>query len=180
MASRLHIPDKLRLESREVIETLRLKGQFVAATVAACVYAVCRKHNLPVNMQEIGNSMTPRVKKNLIAKRYERIRKKIYPSLPQTNISPDIYLVKIAKSLKKSDATVRSALKLIQCSNEVGNLASGRHPATLAAAAFYLACLRHGEPSTQSEIASAAGLSDDKSLRRVIKLLQLIDIKHPS
>jgi hypothetical protein len=41
-------------------------------------------------------------------------------------------------------------------------------------------CFRHGEPSTQSEIASAAGLSDDKSLRRVIKLLQLIDIKHPS
>ncbi|MEM3684198.1 MAG: transcription initiation factor IIB family protein [Conexivisphaerales archaeon] len=181
VASRLNIPDNARDEAKDVLRIVLQSGrkQFVAAAVASCLYLACKKYQLPITMQEIGNAVEPKVNRHIIGRKCTSLYRLLYSDSPPKTMPPEAYVYRIASALKCSHSVVQHSLELIRWAKAAGSLVSGKHPAVIAAAALYLSAMKHGDALPQAELASKAGLADSKSLRRVIAILEKVDVEHP-
>ena len=86
--------------------------------------------------------------------------RKYYTSLVQrlNIVIPDVvadtqnYLLKVAQATAKSDDSVKLARKIIELSGKNGNGTAGNHPAAVAAAALYLACISLAEEVNEARV----------------------------
>ena len=68
-------------------------------------------------------------------------------------------VARIASKIGIQEKTKRFAIKVLKKAQE-NEVSAGKDPMGLAAAALYLACVKHGEDKTQRDIAEAANVTE--------------------
>ncbi|MEM3737388.1 MAG: transcription initiation factor IIB [Candidatus Bathyarchaeia archaeon] len=175
IVDKLHIPEDIQEEAaeiyRRVLDKGLVRGRSIAAIVAACVYAACRKTNRPRSLKEIAS--VSRVKLKDIARCYRLILHELPMSMPIPD--PRIYVTKVASKAGISERAQAKALELLKEADKL-KAVTGKDPIGIAAAALYVACVLLGEKKTQKEVAEAAAVTEVtvrnryKGLREILGL----------
>jgi transcription initiation factor TFIIB len=159
IVDKLHIPEDIQEEAaeiyRKVLNKGLVRGRSIAAIVAACVYAACRKASRPRSLKEIAS--VSRVKLKDIARCYRLLLHELPITMPIPD--PRTYVTKIAS---KAGINEKVQVKAVELLKEAVRLkaVTGKDPMGIAAAALYVACVLLGEKKTQKEVAEAAAVTE--------------------
>ena len=132
-----------------------IRGRSINGFAAATVYAGCRRCNLPRSLDEVSEASG--IDKKEIGRNYRFMSKEL--SLKILPVRPQEYLNRFANSLKLKGDAIQEARDLINKTLENKTI-SGCSPASIAAAAIYVASLLHHDKKTQKEIAETAGVTE--------------------
>ncbi len=144
--------DNIYLRSIETGFAIRRNIKIVTA---AALYAACRRHNIPITLDEMAKvSGVDRLK---IGRTYKLLSKAL--SLKITPASPIEYVQRLCSQLNLDKNTQLKAVEIIKQASEQ-ELTSGKTPTGIAAAAVYIASVLCDNRKTQREVAIAAGISE--------------------
>eukprot|EP00455_Lapot_gusevi_P027106 TRINITY_DN2866_c0_g1_i4.p1 TRINITY_DN2866_c0_g1~~TRINITY_DN2866_c0_g1_i4.p1 ORF type:complete len:335 (+),score=53.77 TRINITY_DN2866_c0_g1_i4:84-1088(+) len=166
LATRMKLPSVIVEECNELYrslgETNQLKGRGIETVVTACLYIVLRRNNVPRTLKELC-SITD-VKKRDVSRCFSKVakladlKKQIKSDYQTSNTDGSLFLERFCSMLKLPQAVVNAARDV---ANNAKELAEGKSPATIAAAAIYMASQLHPtEKRSFKEIADVAHLSD--------------------
>ena len=179
IVARLELPFQVKEEAarlyREAASKGLTRGRSIYSMVAATVYAACRKHKVPITLDEIAKvfDLKEAPAKREIARNYRLLVRDLNLEIPV--IEPENFVHRIASALNLPDYVVVDAIKIVKKVRKLG-LTAGKDPSGLAAAAVYLAALKHGLRKTQKEVAQIAGVTEVtvrnryKEIEKVLKL----------
>jgi len=163
ISSRLGLDESVREEARSVcrraIEDELVKGAPLSAIIAASVYAACRERSMRVDLRKLASATHSNVSTRSIRKYYTFLIQRLNIAVPDVIADTENYLLRVALTTGKSDDSVKLARKMIELAEGSGNGTAGNHPAAVAAAALYLACISLGQEVTEDEISDAAGVT---------------------
>lgn len=176
MSSGMGLPRTVRETAAMIYRKAALqklvRGRTVDGVAAAALYAACRQCHVPRTLDEI--SRVARMSRKDIGRNYRYIAReldlKILPTMPQDYISRFCSVLQLSSDVHTK--TVEILKKAVE--NE---LASGRGPTGMAAAALYIASLLCGERRTQREIAEIAGVTEVTIRNRYKELAEKLDIE---
>ncbi|MBW2596958.1 MAG: hypothetical protein JRC93_13535, partial [Deltaproteobacteria bacterium] len=158
-SDKLSIPYSVRERAaviyRKSLNRGLVRGRSISAFIAASLYAVLRLSNLPRTLEEISEAA--QVRKKDVARCYRLIVREFNIKMPVPNALT--YISKIAEKTQVSNKTVKVAVEILRKAEE-NHVSSGQGPRGLAAAALYIASKLVGEEVTQSELATAAGVTE--------------------
>jgi transcription initiation factor TFIIB len=147
-----------------------IQGRSTESMVIACVYAACRKLNVPRKLDEI--SVTINDDKVFAGKCYRLLLRDLkiqnIPIIDSTS-----YLSKIASKAKVSEKTYRIALEML-AKVKKNHMSYGKDPSALTAAILYTACLKEGEKMTQAQLAFAGNTSAVSIRHRFTDIKQIL------
>jgi transcription initiation factor TFIIB len=131
------------------------RGRTTSGLMAAAIYAACREMGTPRTLNDIME-VSNNNRKN-IARIYRLLVFELSLKVPNIDIKRCIF--KVAGKASVTENTKRQALSIMK---EIGKkqISAGKDPMGLAATTVYAACLKTGEIRTQSEIASASGITE--------------------
>jgi len=132
-----------------------IRGRSINGFAAATVYAGCRRCNLPRSLDEVSEASG--IDKKEIGRNYRFMSKEL--SLKLLPVRPQEYLNRFANSLNLKGDAIQEARDLINKTLDNKTI-SGCSPASIAAAAIYVASLLHHDKKTQKEIAETAGVTE--------------------
>lgn len=178
LVARLELPDSVKEEAariyREAAERGITRGRSMDAVVAACLYTSCRRHRIPCGIDDIvkylraGNEVEIRRE---IARTYRVLIKDLNLTIPV--IEPERFVYRIASALNLPEPVVVDAIRILAEARGKG-ISSGKDPSGLAAAAVYIAALKHGYRRTQKEIATIAGVTEVTVRNRYKELIESV------
>ncbi|MCY0882972.1 MAG: hypothetical protein OWQ50_04050 [Acidianus infernus] len=131
-----------------------MKGRSIEEVVAASVYAACRKMNIPTTLEEISKATSANKKE--IGKAYRLLLREDVTEVPASD--PKYYVMKIASLLGLSGKVMTAAMEIVERAKKAG-ITSGKDPASIAAAAVYIAANINGERRSQREISEVSGVT---------------------
>lgn len=134
---------------------------------AAALYMACREHRELVTLRELADATGTDQKD--VSRCYAMIMEKMNIARPSLNGKN--YVHRLALSRPLPDEAYRMSEEIVRTATEAG--LGGRNPMTVAAAALYLACCAAGENVTQSEVAEAAGVGEER-VRECCKVIRSI------
>lgn len=147
-----------------------IQGRSTESMVIACVYAACRKLNVPRKLDEI--SVTINDDKVFAGKCYRLLLRDLkiqnIPIIDSTS-----YPSKIASKAKVSEKTYRIALEML-AKVKKNHMSYGKDPSALTAAILYAACLKEGEKMTQAQLAFAGNTSAVSIRHRFTDIKQIL------
>ncbi|MEB3844860.1 MAG: transcription initiation factor IIB [Desulfurococcales archaeon] len=163
ISAKLELPFQIKEEAarlyREAADKGLTRGRSIESMVAATLYAACRKHRYPCTLDEISRFL--RIKdipaKREVARNYRLLVRNLNLEIPV--IEPERFVYRIASALNLPDPVVVEAINIVKQARSKG-LTAGKDPSGLAAAAVYLAALKHGLRKTQKEVAQVAGVTE--------------------
>lgn len=132
------------------------------ASMAACLYAVCKTSRTPIGLKRVARSFTEEpvfhgrswnVSPARLGRKYRLLLQRDYA--PRVSLSPRGCVDVLAKRIKFSPKTVRLAKQIAGGAKPT----SGLNPFTIAASALYLAAGVNKEKVTQASLAEAADLT---------------------
>ena len=123
--------------------------------MASALYAACRDTETPRNLKDVEQAAN--IKRKDIARCYRLLVKELDLKMPVTDSVQCV--ARIASKIGIQEKTKRSAIKVLRTAQE-NEVSAGKDPMGLAAAALYLACVKHGEDKTQRDIAEAANVTE--------------------
>ena len=175
MSSGMGLPRTVRETAAMIYRKAALqklvRGRTVDGVAAAALYAACRQCHVPRTLDEI--SREAHMSRKDIGRTYRYIAReldlKILPTIPQDYISRFCSALHLS-----SDVQTKTAEILKKAADK--ELASGRGPTGMAAAALYIASLLCGERRTQREIAEIAGVTEVTIRNRYKELAEKLDI----
>ena len=132
-----------------------IRGRSINGFAAATVYAGCRRCNLPRSLDEVSEASG--IDKKEIGRNYRFMSKEL--SLKLLPVRPQEYLNRFANSLNLKGDAIQEARDLINKTLDNKTI-SGCSPASIAAAAIYVASLLHHDKKTQKDIAETAGVTE--------------------
>jgi len=135
---------------RQALEKGVARGRSVEAMAAAALYTACRMLKTPRPLDEFARyTKTP---KEEVARCYRLLLSELNVKVPISD--PALYIPRIADQLKLSGEVVKTAIEIIR---KARRATTGSRPATVAAAAVYLAAHICCSPITYAAVAAAAG-----------------------
>lgn len=156
------------------VEKGLIRGRSIETVIAACVYIACRIHDVARTMDEIVKASN--IYKKELGRTYkhllEALKIKIQP------IDAIEYVHRFGSLLNLPPEVIADAVEIVNKAKEA-DITGGRGPAGIAAAAVYLACVKHNIMKTQKEIAEVAGITEvtiRNRYREMIEKLKLKDI----
>jgi transcription initiation factor TFIIB len=174
LTDKMNLPKSVSEEAsyiyRKALESKLIKGRTIPAMVCASIYGACRNLQVPKTLEDVSNACG--IGKERIARNYRVLVEQL--GLEAEPIDPAKALSGIVAKLFVSEKASRKALEMIRKAQEV-SIAVGKHPASLAAAAIYVACIATGERRTQKEVARAADVSEVTLRKRSKELGKLIN-----
>lgn len=163
VANRLDLPDPVKEEAarlyREAVEKGLARGRSTASLALATLYIACRKYRTAYMMGEIAEGLGVPANSDILReafKVYRLLARALNVNLPFTG--SDHFIYRIAGALNLPERVVAEALRIADAARSKG-LASGKDPRGLAAAAIYLAQLKHGLNLSQHHVAGAGGIT---------------------
>lgn len=147
-----------------------VRGRSISGMASAAVYLACRDLRVPRSMEEIENAAASFNNKSV--RRYSKILQK-EANIVLENPDPSSCVSRIAKRAGLSGMTERKAIQILDRTKDAGALA-GKRPASIAAAALYVASEQTGEPITKLRIAFAAEITTITLRKRSSEILQLL------
>ena len=163
IATRMELPDIVKEEAsklyRDATEKGLTRGRSIESVVAATLYAACRKLKIPCTIDDIAKNLPGKSveTKREIARCYRLLVRDLDISIPV--IEPELFVSRIVSALGLPDYITIEAIKVLKEARARG-VTAGKDPSGLAAAAVYLAALKHGLRRTQKEIAHVAGVTE--------------------
>ncbi|MCE4624605.1 MAG: transcription initiation factor IIB [Desulfurococcales archaeon] len=163
VVARLELPYSVKEEAarlyREAANKGLTRGRSIYSMVAATIYAACRKNRYPITLDEIARAFETKEApiKREIARNYRLLVRDLNLNIPV--IEPERFVYRIASALNLPDNVTVEAIKIVKKVRQRG-LTAGKDPSGLAAAAVYLAALKHGLRKTQKEVAQVAGVTE--------------------
>ncbi|MEM1555501.1 MAG: transcription initiation factor IIB, partial [Desulfurococcaceae archaeon] len=140
---------------RRAIEKGMVRGRSTENVVAAAIYLASRELGVPRMLDEIAKHTN--CSRKDIARCYRLLLREL--NLKVSSVDPADFVPRIAHALGLGGAVMKEAIDIINTVRSLG-ITSGKDPAGLAAAAVYIAALKHGERRTQKEIAQVAGVTE--------------------
>ena len=125
-------------------------------------------------MREIAEASL--VDKKDVARCYRLLLQELDFHMPVAD--PLTYVSKIAEKTGISGKTQGAAIAILREARRK-RVASGKDPLGLAAAALYIACLKHKEKKTQKDIAEAAGVTEVTVRNRYKALWKQLNLELP-
>ncbi|MDM7275211.1 MAG: transcription initiation factor IIB [Thermoprotei archaeon] len=180
IVAKLELPDSVKEEAariyREAAQKGLTRGRSVEAMVAASLYAACRRHKVPCSIDEIIFYLKAQETdiKREVARNYRLLVRDLNLNIPV--LEPERFVNRIASAMNMPEQVVADAIKIIIEAKKRG-VPSGKDPSGLAAAAIYLAALKHGYRKTQKEIAQVAGVTEVTVRNRYKEITQALKIE---
>lgn len=157
---------------RMAIEKGMVRGRSTENVVAAAIYLASRELGVPRMLDEIAKHTSCNRKD--IARCYRLLLREL--NLSVKSVDPADFVPRIAHALGLGGAVMKEAINIINTVKELG-ITSGKDPAGLAAAAVYIAALKHGERRTQKEIAQVAGVTEVTVRNRYRELASVLGFR---
>ena len=175
MSSGMGLPRTVRETAAMIYRKAALqklvRGRTVDGVAAAALYAACRQCHVPRTLDEI--STAAHMSRKDIGRTYRYVAReldlKILPTIPQD------YISRFCSALQLSSDVQTKTVEILQKATDK-ELASGRGPTGMAAAALYIATVLCGERRTQREIAEVAGVTEVTIRNRYKELSEKLDI----
>lgn len=160
MCAYLNIPNNIKEECamwyRKAVSKGLVRGRSIESVVAAIIYLISRKHQLPKTLEELADASG--VKKKDIGRSYRFACRRLNIRMPVA--TPMDYVPRFASELGLSGETEAKAIEILKKAREKG-VTSGRGPTGVAAAAIYLAGKLTNDKQTQKGIAGRlAGVTE--------------------
>jgi len=160
MCAYLNIPNNIKEECamwyRKAVNKGLVRGRSIESVVAAIIYLISRKHQLPKTLEELEEASG--VKKKDIGRSYRFACRRLGLRMPVA--TPMDYVPRFASELGLSGETEAKAIEILEKAREKG-VTSGRGPTGVAAAAIYLAGKITNDKQTQKGIAGRlAGVTE--------------------
>jgi transcription initiation factor TFIIB len=171
------VKDEAIMIYRKALNKGLTKGRSVNGIATAAVYFACRKHQIPITLDEI--SKYSEVDRKDIARYFRLLMREA--NLKISVADPIAFIEKFIEVLRLKRYIFSKAKELIIKAKEKG-ITAGKDPAGLAAATIYIVATLEGEKITQKDVARVAGVTEvtvRNRLREMIKKLNIsgIDIK---
>lgn len=171
------LKDKLGLSNTMVQETAYVyrkayssclcRGRSTSIIVAASLYAVCRKNEIPHTLSEIA--AVANIDRKVLSRSYRKLVQELDLQMPVAD--PIRSLVFIASKVNAKEKTKRTALKILEEAKRIG-ISSGKDPVGFASAALYMSCQIHGESKSQKAIVLASSSTTEMTIRSRCKELR--------
>lgn len=160
MCAYLNIPNNIKEECamwyRKAVSKGLVRGRSIESVVAAIIYLISRKHQLPKTLEELADASG--VKKKDIGRSYRFACRRLELKMPVA--TPMDYVPRFASELGLSGETEAKAIEILELAREKG-VTSGRGPTGVAAAAIYLAGKLTNDKQTQKGMAGRlAGVTE--------------------
>ncbi|GAU93220.1 hypothetical protein RvY_05193 [Ramazzottius varieornatus] len=159
MAERINmarsIVDQAHMLFKQVYETKAMRGRATEAIASACLYIACRKEGVPRTFKEI--CAISRVTKKEIGRCFKLILRNVDTSVDL--ITTGDYMSRFCSNLGLPQTVQRAATHIARKATDM-DLAGGRAPTTVAAAAIFLACAASDQKKTLKEISEVSGVAD--------------------
>jgi len=160
MCAYLNIPNNIKEECamwyRKAVNKGLVRGRSIESVVAAIIYLISRKHQLPKTLEELEEASG--VKKKDIGRSYRFACRRLGLRMPVA--TPMDYVPRFSSELGLSGETEAKAIEILLKAREKG-VTSGRGPTGVAAAAIYLAGKLTNDKQTQKGIAGRlAGVTE--------------------
>ncbi|MEN2999959.1 MAG: transcription initiation factor IIB [Acidilobaceae archaeon] len=180
LAAKLDIPENIKEEAariyREAAHKGLTRGRGTEAMVAATLYIACRLSKIAVSLDQIVRMLRSNEidMKREVSRNYRLLVRDLGIKIPV--VEPERFVYNIASALSLPENVVVEAIMVIRDAKKRG-IPSGKDPSGLAAAAVYLAALRHGFRKTQKEIAQVAGVTEVTVRNRFKEITKALEIE---
>ncbi len=172
MIATVHLPDTVKENAailyRRALKKDLIRGRSIDAFVAACIYAECRRLQIPRSLKEISNASTRKLGE--ISRTYRLLLKELNLRMPIDD--PMKFVSGMASRLKVNRKTEQHAVEILRRAKELQGLV-GKEPRGVAAAALYISCIEMKEKRIQKDIATAAGTTE-VTLRNRLRGLEAV------
>jgi transcription initiation factor TFIIB len=143
------------------------RGRSTSVVVAASIYAVCRKNEIPHTLSEIASLAN--VDRKVLSRSYRKLIQELDLQMPVAD--PIKSLVFIASKVNVRERTKRTALGILEQAKKIG-ISSGKDPVGFASAALYISCQINGESKSQKAIVLASSSTTEMTIRNRCKELR--------
>ena len=140
---------------RKALDKGLVRGRSISALMASALYAACRDTATARNLKDVEQAAN--IKRKDIARCYRLLVKELDLRMPVTDSIQCV--ARIASRIGIAERTKRHAIQVLNEARE-NEISAGKDPMGMAAAALYLACVKHGEDKTQRDIAEAANVTE--------------------
>jgi transcription initiation factor TFIIB len=174
-AYKLHLPRNV-LETASYLYRLAvgkrlIRGRSIRGTVAASLYMACRQCNVIRSLDEIAS--VNQISKKDAGRAYRFLMRTLETQVPR--VQSQRYISKYVSQLSLTGEAEGIAIQILERAAKL-KLLNGRNPASMAAAATYIACRLTGERRTQEQIAQVGNITSVTIRNRYQELSRMIQI----
>jgi transcription initiation factor TFIIB len=166
-----HVTEKAAYTYRKAQERGLIRGDTIGSVLAASIYVAARQSGVLRTLDDI--SKISDLKTGEVARSYRRIMSELDIKVPLIDVKK--YIIKVANNLYFDEKIKRKALELVEHAQKK-NLIVGKDPMSIAASIIYLVNLSESKPTTQAEIAKAAGVTEVTVRNRLKELREKLDV----
>jgi len=172
---KLHLPRNV-LETAAYVYRLVLKkglsrGRSIRGIVVACIYIACRQCNVIRDLGEVAEAM--QISKRDAWRLYYLLMRNLETQVPR--VQSQNYLSKYVSQLSLTGDVEGIGIQVLEIAAKL-KLLNGRNPASMAAAATYIACRITGEMRTQEQIAQVGRITGVTLRNRYKELFRMMQI----
>jgi transcription initiation factor TFIIB len=165
-----HVTEKAAYTYRKAQERGLIRGDTIGSVLAASIYVAARQSGVLRTLDDI--SKISDLKTGEVARSYRRIMSELDIKVPLIDVKK--YIIKVANNLNFDEKIKRKALELVEHAQKK-NLIVGKDPMSIAAS-INLVNLSESKPTTQAEIAKAAGVTEVTVRNRSKELREKLDV----
>ena len=166
-----HVTEKAAYTYRKAQERGLIRGDTIGSVLAASIYVAARQSGVLRTLDDI--SKISDLKTGEVARSYRRIMSELDIKVPLIDVKK--YIIKVANNLNFDEKIKRKALELVEHAQKK-NLIVGKDPMSIAASIIYLVNPSESKPTTQAEIAKAAGVTEVTVRNRSKELREKLDV----
>lgn len=159
LTEKLHVSntvqEKAAIIYRKALEKNLVRGRTIAGLVAGSMYVACRFTKTPKTINDIVKASN--LSRKIISKAYRLIIQKLKIKMPPHD--PLGYISRVAEKTNVSGEIQGIAIRLLHQARHQ-RIILGKDPLGLVAALLYIACQLKNDPTTQKDIAEAAGITE--------------------
>ncbi|MFP3166907.1 MAG: TFIIB-type zinc ribbon-containing protein [Candidatus Nanopusillus sp.] len=156
----------------DAVEKGLIRGRSVETVIAACTYIACRIHDVARTIDEIVKASN--IHKKELGRTYKHLLQALKIKIQPIDVTE--YVHRFSSLLNLPPEVISTAIDIVNKAKE-SDITAGRGPAGVAAAAIYLACVKHGIQKTQKDIAEVAGITEVTIRNRYKEMLEKLNLK---
>jgi len=164
-----HISEATATLYRKIYKKDLLKGRSIKSMIAAAIYIVCRKKNVPIALKTITTLRLESEK--TIRKAYRTILREL--NIKVNGLSAVNLISRIGGELQLSNKEEKDARQLLEDAKSKRALI-GKDPKGIAAAAIYISCIQNKKKRTQASVSKAANVTEVTLRNRYKELLNIL------
>ncbi|AAR39126.1 NEQ276 [Nanoarchaeum equitans Kin4-M] len=175
MVDKLNMPKYVEEEAariyQKVVEKGLARGRNINTLLAGTLYLVIREYNIPRTLEELEKATG--ISKKDIAKAYRLIVREL--GIKPKPISPADFVYRYASELNLPPEVTATAIEIIEEAKKK-NIVSGRGPQGIAAAALYIAAIKHGKYVPLKKIGEIAKVTEVTIKNRYKEIINSLGI----